>query len=193
MAKVTRSILIRKIIHILTAIIPLIYIYSDRYFIVSSLAILGISVVLIDFARLEIEIISNFIEKVFGKLMWEREKNNLTGATHYAIAAFLSVYFFDKWIAIAVLLFLSFGDTAAHLIGVRWGRTRFDSEKTLEGSGACLVICLGISLLIPQPEITVLTVGAVVASVVELIPLDIDDNLTLPLISGVAMEILLKI
>lgn len=156
------------------------------------LAVLGVSAVIIDFLRLEVKPFGRFFNRLLGKLLWEREKHSLTGATTYAVSAFLSVYFLDKWIAIAVLLFLSLGDTSAHIIGVRWGITHFNSEKTIEGSAACLVICLGISMLLPEPDIIVLIAGSVVASVVELFPLGIDDNLSLPLISGVAMEIFIK-
>lgn len=176
----------------MTMVIPLGYIYVDRYPMVIFLAILGVSAVMIDFLRLEIKPIERFFFLHLGELFWEREKHNLTGATTYAVSAFLSVYFFDKWIAIAVLLFLSFGDTASHIIGVKWGITYFNSEKTIEGSAACFIICLGVSMLLPQPEILILVAGAVVASAVELFPLGVDDNLTLPLISGVAMEILTK-
>ncbi len=193
MKKLTRSILIRKFLHILTAIIPISYIFLNRFSLVLSLGILGISAVIIDLLRLKVDSIGNFFSLHFGKLFWEREKHTLTGATHYVVSAFLSIYLFEKWIAIAVLLFLSLGDTAAHLIGVKWGRISFNSEKTIEGSVACLVICIGISILLPHPSIIVLISGSIVASLIEFLPLGIDDNLTLPLVAGVAMEILTKI
>lgn len=192
MRKLTSAVLRRKFLHLMTLVIPIAYIYIDRFPMVIALAILGISAVMIDFLRLELRPVRKFFYLHFGDLFWKREEHNLTGATMYAVSAFLSIYLFDKWIAIAVLLFLSLGDTAAHLIGVKWGITYLNSEKTIEGSAACLVICLGISMLLPHPDILVLVAGAVVASLVELFPLGVDDNLTLPLISGVAMEILAK-
>jgi len=164
--------------------------------VVVSLFFLAFFSLIIDFLRLKIKPIRNFFDRYLGKLFWEKERNTLTAATHYAVAAFLTVYFFDKWIAIAVLLFLAFGDTAAHVIGVRWGRNRIgskQSEKTIEGSFACIVICLSISFLLPQPDLFVLFVGSVVASLVEFFPFGIDDNFTLPIISGAAMEIMVKL
>jgi dolichol kinase len=157
------------------------------------LAIIGMLALLIDFLRLEVKPFGKYFYRYFGKLLWKKEKETLTAATHYVAAAFLSVYFFDKWIAIAVLLFLSFGDTAAHIIGVKWGKIRLDTEKTVEGSLACLVICLSISSLLPQPALVVLFTGSLVASLVEFFPFGIDDNFALPLISGTAMEIIVKI
>ncbi|MCK4528926.1 hypothetical protein KAW18_16270 [candidate division WOR-3 bacterium] len=192
MRELSKAVIRRKTLHLLTAIIPLSYIFLDRFIMVIFLIILGVSAVIIDFLRLECAPVKRFFYLHFGDLFWKREEHSLTGATMYAVSAFLSIYLFDKWIAIAVLLFLAFGDTAAHIIGVRWGITYLNGEKTVEGSAACLVICLVISILLPSPEILILVVGALVAALVELFPLGVDDNLTLPLISGVAMEIIMK-
>ncbi len=192
MRTLTKYVIIRKSLHVLTAAIPISYVFMPRFTMVITLTILGFLALLIDFVRLEVKPFGKFFNHYFGKLLWKKEKETLTAATHYVAAAFLSVYFFDKWIAVAVLLFLSFGDTAAHIIGVKWGKIRLDTEKTVEGSLACLVICLSISSFLPQPELIVLFIGSVVASLVEFFPFGIDDNFTLPLISGAAMEIIVK-
>jgi dolichol kinase len=196
MKTLSRYVIIRKLLHLLTALVPIGYIFIPRFPMVISLCSLGFFSLLVDFLRLEVKLIGQQFNRLFGKLLWENEKETLTAATHYAISAFLSVYFFDKWIAIAVLLFLSFGDTAAHVIGVKYGKIRIGSEKlekTVEGSLACLVICLSISSLLPQPALLVLFVGSIIASLVEFFPFGIDDNFALPLISGAAMEIMVKL
>ncbi len=195
MKTLSRYVIIRKLLHLSTALIPIGYVFVPRLQMVISLFFLAFFSLVVDFLRLKIKPIGNFFNRYFGKLLWEREKNTLTAATHYAVASFLSVYFFDKWIAVAVLLFLAFGDTAAHVIGVRYGKIRVNSEtseKTIEGSLACMVICLCISSLLPQPGLLVLFAGSIVASLVEFFPFGIDDNFTLPLISGAAMEIMVK-
>jgi dolichol kinase len=196
MKTLNKYVIMRKLLHLSTALVPIGYIFASRGIVIVSLFFLAFFSLIVDFLRLEIKPISKFFNRYLGKLLWEKEKNTLTAATHYAVAAFLSVYFFDKWIAIAVLLFLAFGDTAAHLIGVRWGKNRIgseQSEKTIEGSFACMVICLSISSLLPQPALFILFVGSIVASLVEFFPFGIDDNFTLPLISGAAMEIMVKL
>jgi dolichol kinase len=193
MKTLSRYVIIRKLLHLSTALVPISYIFIPRYPMVISLCFLGIFSLFVDFLRLEVKPLGKFFNRLFGKLLWKKEKETLTAATHYAVAAFLSVYFFDKWIAIAVLLFLSLGDTAAHIIGVRWGKRRIDSEKTVEGSLACMVICLSVSALLPQPDLIVLFVGSIIASLVEFFPFGIDDNFALPLISGAAMEIMVKL
>ncbi len=191
-----RYVIIRKLLHISTALVPIIYIFISRFPMVISLFSLAFAFLVVDFLRLKVKPVGDSFNRFFGKILWEKEEDTLTAATHYAVASFLSVYFFDKWIAIAALLFLSFGDTAAHIIGVKFGKTRVGSEKsdkTIEGSLACIVICLCISSLLPHPGLLVLFVGSIVASLVEFFPFGIDDNFTLPLIAGAAMEIMVKI
>ncbi len=192
MKSLNKYVIIRKLLHVTTAVIPICYIFLPRFPMVLALCILGILALTVDILRLEVLTIGKIFHRFFGKLLWKNETFTLTAATHYTIAAFLSVYFFEKWIAIAVLFFLSFGDTAAHIIGVRWGKSRLDIEKTIEGSLACLIICLCISFLLPKPSLIVLIAGSLVASLVEFFPFGLDDNFALPLISGTAMEILVK-
>jgi dolichol kinase len=196
MKTLSKYVIIRKLLHLSTALVPIVYIFVPRLPMVISLFFLAFSSLIADFLRLKIKPLGDFFYHHLGNLLWEKEKDTLTAATHYAVASFLSIYFFDKWIAIAVLLFLAFGDTAAHVIGVKCGKIRVgseSSEKTAEGSLACLVICLSISSLLPQPDLFVLFVGSIVASCVEFFPFGIDDNFTLPLISGAAMEIMVKL
>jgi dolichol kinase len=196
MKTLSRYVIIRKLLHLSTALVPIVYIFVPRFQMVISLFFLAFFSLVVDSLRLKIKPIESFFNRYLGKILWKKEKTTLTAATHYAVASFLSVYLFDKWIAIAVLLFLAFGDTAAHIIGVRCGKIRVGrefSEKTAEGSLACMVICLSISSLLPEPGLFVLFAGSIVASLVEFFPFGIDDNFTLPLISGAAMEIMVKL
>ena len=196
MKTLSRYVIIRKLLHTSTALVPLSYIFIPKFPMVISLFSLAFASLVVDLLRLKIKPIGDFFNHYLGKILWDKEKDTLTAATHYAVASFLSVYFFEKWIAIAVLLFLSFGDTAAHVIGVKCGKIRIGSEKsekTVEGSFACIVICLCISSFLPHPGLLVLFVGSIVASLVEFFPFGIDDNFTLPLITGAAMEIMVKI
>ena len=96
--------------------------------------------------------------------------------------------------AVVALLFLSVGDPLAALVGSRYGRVKVWA-KTLEGTLAFLVVSLVIAAvfrLTTQVETYwPLAVGAAVATVVEMLPLPIDDNLLPPLMSGAVMAALL--
>ena len=81
------------------------------------------------------------------------------------------------------------GDMSAALVGKMWGRTKLLGKKSLEGSAACFVVCVLIALVKLNPVIAI--IGALVATIVELIPFPIDDNLTVPLVSGAVMHFLM--
>jgi len=188
MKKLSKGIKLRKFLHLLTAIIPVIYIYLSRKEILLLLFSLTIISYLIDILRLEVKPLGNFFYRIFEKLLWEKEKKIFTGASTYLLSAFLSVFLFSKPIAITALLFLSVGDTVAYFVGTRIGRISLYGEKTLEGSLSCFLVCVVISLFIHGLPIAALVFGAVGASLVELFPFGVDDNLLLPLVSGLIME-----
>jgi len=188
MKKLSKGIKLRKFLHLLTAIIPIFYIYLSRKEILLLLFSLTILSYLIDILRLEIKPLGNFFYSTFEKLLWEKERRIFTGASTYLLSAFLSVFLFSKTIAITALLFLSVGDTVAYFVGTRIGKISLYGEKTLEGSLSCLLVCIVISLFIHGLPIVALLCGAVGAALVELFPFGVDDNLLLPLVSGLIME-----
>ena len=134
----------------------------------------------------------------FSSLLRTHEKQKITGTGYYLLSSLLSVLFFKKELAITCLSFLVLGDMFAAIIGTRFGRTKILPNKSLEGSLACFAVCLVIGLFIARlfPEhLTpqIVTIGAFTATIVEMLPLGIDDNLTIPLISGLVMQILISV
>lgn len=84
---------------------------------------------------------------------------------------------------------MSVGDIAAALIGQTFGRTKI-GNKTIEGSLGCLVVCAltayGMNIL----PLSVSLFGAFMATIFEALPIEIDDNILIPLGSGTAMLIM---
>jgi dolichol kinase len=126
-------------------------------------------------------------------LLKKEEEARITGATYLLIAACISFLVFDKEIAIAVLLFLSLGDPAAALIG-----KPIPGPRILGKSPVGTVAFVGAAMLVVAALVTagvlefhwVLVAAAVVAGLTELAPLPLDDNLTVPLISGACAQYL---
>jgi len=126
-------------------------------------------------------------------LLKTEEEARFTGATYLLIAAFISFLVFDKEIAVAVLLFLSLGDPAAALVG-----RPVPGPRILGKSPVGTVAFVGASMLVVAALVTAgvfefhwaLVVAAVVAGLTELAPLPLDDNLTVPLISGACAQYL---
>ena len=120
------------------------------------------------------------------------ERFRLTGTTYLLFSSLAVFLLFDKYVAIASLLFLSIGDLMATVIGEKYGR-RIVFNKSMEGSFACLASCLLIGVLMTRISsamvLPVAIVGAVSATIVELLPIPIDDNLTIPLFSAGIMSL----
>ncbi|MCP4685063.1 MAG: hypothetical protein GY867_06385 [bacterium] len=117
---------------------------------------------------------------------------DFTGATYILISVCLTVALFEKNIAIAALAFIIVGDTFAALIGRKLGRHRF-GRKSVEGSLGCLLGTAIVALIVPDVPLAVGLTGAVVATVTEALSTQIDDNISVPIVAGLAMTLLTSI
>jgi glycerol-3-phosphate acyltransferase PlsY len=133
----------------------------------------------------------NVFRHFFGELLRNHEEVSLLGSTYLLIACLLSIHLFPKPIAVLALAFLIVGDTMAAIVGKWLGRVRI-FDKTLEGSLACLVTCYLLTLLVPEVPFRVAVVGALTATVFELLPIPLDDNFRIPLSAGFAMDFFLR-
>jgi len=127
-----------------------------------------------------------------GVILKGEERFRPTGTTYLLFSSLAVFLLFEKYVAITSLLFLSVGDLMATVIGEKYGR-RIVFNKSLEGSFACLATCLLIGVLMTRIGTTitlpVAIVGAVSATIVELLPIPVDDNLTIPLLSAGIMTL----
>ncbi len=179
----------RKAIHLAAILIPIGYYFTSEALGRSILITATAIVFLIDVIRLNQPRIRTFFYIFFGRLVRDHERYNLLGATYLLLSSLICVYAFDKPIAVAALSFLIVGDSVAALVGKSIGRIGVFG-KTLEGSLACFLVCIGIGLLIPELSWTRAVVGAAMATLIELLPVPLDDNLRIPLAAGFAMTLI---
>lgn len=184
----------RKAIHLASLVIPIGYYISpdawhrdwERALLASVILSLAIEVFRLNHPRSR-----NLFRHFFGELLRNHEDASLLGSTYLLIACLLSIHLFPKPIAVLALSFLIVGDTVAAIVGKSVGRVRIFG-KTLEGSLACLAVCFGITLFLPEIPFHVAIIGALVATLFELLPIPLDDNFRIPLSAGFAMELFLK-
>ena len=159
-------------------------------------AVTGVFVVW-EIARLNNARVNRWMASNLRVILKDEEQHRPTGTTYLLLSSFAVFLLFDKYVAITSLLFVSIGDLMATVIGEEYGRQVLFNNKTLEGSLACLASCLLVGMLLPRirPSMALgaAMVGAVSATIVELLPIPIDDNLTVPLISGGIMTLIISI
>jgi len=188
----------RKAIHTGTIILPLGILYEwlawprGRREWELFLVALTVAAIAIDLLRIHEHRVQRFFREFFGEMIREHERFNLLGSTYLLIAALLAIAVFPQPVAAAALGFTVLGDSVAALVGKAWGRTRF-FNKTLEGAAGGLVACLvwaGFLVLTGHLSWPVALVGALAASLVEILPIPLDDNLGVTLFSGYVMKLL---
>ncbi|MFH2049826.1 MAG: hypothetical protein ABIJ12_10320 [bacterium] len=188
--------IIRKTTHMGALIIPGTYYFlrlskGEMLWIIIPAAL---SMIFIDITRIRRwKFWTHFASKIGSSIIRSHEHaGDFTGASYILTAFCLTIALFSKPIAITAMAFIIVGDTFAALIGRRFGYHRF-RNKSIEGSLACLLSTMAVALVIPGLELKIGIFGAFIATIVEAAPFGIDDNVTVPLLSGLAMTILIKI
>lgn len=183
----------RKAIHYATSLIPLTYyFYIDKDMAVWILIVISVFMLTAEFARKFIPFFRSLYMQFFGDMTRPHEyKNHLTGATYVSLGSLLVIYLFPKEIAVVAMLFLMVGDPTACLVGMSFGKIKIMRDKTLEGALAFILASLIVTWWIPNVPFSVKLTGACVASLLELIPWKLDDNLTIPSLSALFMYYML--
>ena len=180
----TRVEITRKIVHLTTLSIPVGYALTSEETALMILLPLFLAFLLVDLLRHFHRGTASLFEKhFFGKVLREKEKDTFMGSTYFLFSSLLTLLLFPTPIAIASLLILILSDTSAALVGKGIGKVRVFG-KTVEGSIAFLVSSLLIVWLYPDLDRLSGTLAALGATLVELLPVRLDDNLTIPLVAG---------
>jgi dolichol kinase len=195
----------RKAIHLVALSIPIgHYLLPGKLLSVLILTPIVLGAFAIDIIRLKKLPLHGFLNRFLGPILREHESMDFAGSSYILSASVLTILLFSKSVAVAAISFIILGDIAAALIGRRFGRTKivwnlgkkegnWNNRKSLEGSLACFLFCFLTALAVPHLPLWVKIIGASVATMVEAAPLPINDNFSVPLISGLVMHILVKL
>ncbi len=185
---------IRKLTHTGALIIPVSYYYFDlsKQDMLFWVCVAFLLMLLIDICRIKnLSIWNNFIKKIISPIIRQHEfAGDFTGATYILLSIFLTILLFSKPIAVTALAFIMVGDSLAALIGRKFGRHKIFKTKSIEGFLGCLAGTLIVAYFVPELTYYITIPGAFIAAIVESLPLQVDDNLTVPLISGLSMMII---
>ena len=196
--------ILRKSIHLSSLLIPFGYKYWLGYD--KQLALLWISGVFFiffvyEYLRRTKGKLGKMLNKYFDIFLRDHEKSgSLAGSFYLLVACVFCVGFFPGEIAFLSLSFLSLGDTLAALVGKKFGKIKL-GDKSLEGSLACFAGCLVLVYLFADRGLTpeqglfwwVCIAGVLAATIAELVPTRVDDNLKMPVAAALVMIVILKI
>lgn len=190
----------RKLWHMLSGVIGLIIYHrnglsADRM--ATYLLIVAILAFALEFLRLRDERLNQIVMIVMKPFMREAEKTSVSGMPFYALGVALSLFFFPERIAVLSVLFLIFADPIASLFGILYGRDKILPNKSLQGTLAAFSVCYLVTLIygaVYTGSSMNLLVFSIIAGVIgalsELCSQFVDDNLCIPVVSGLGLFIL---
>lgn len=182
----------RKLIHLFNLAIPFsyLYVFPEKWVFVKLLSILMVLCIIFDILRHKVAWVKSLFTLFINSMLRSHEQEGkLTGATWVMIGAVISIILFSKPVAIIALIFMSLGDSAAGLIGQRYGKHKI-WNKSWEGFFGGLFVCIIIGMNYSLLPMTISLSGAVAAMVMEILPIPLDDNFKIPLGAGAIMMML---
>jgi uncharacterized protein (TIGR00297 family) len=151
-------------------------------------------------------VVFNFavLPRIGGRALWRQgdsDRGHALGILLYPVAVLLLVLVFWRRLEVAAAVWgiLAFGDGSASLAGMAWGRRKlpWNPRKSWAGSGAYLLFgTLGAGILLqwtapgayaPVFAWSAAAAAALFAAALESIPQGLDDNLGVPLVTGLLL------
>ena len=188
----------RQLMHVATAIIPLLYYFfpdigplTGQQWVMILFIVFGGLFVFADYFRRH----SDFIRKVFmffvGPFIRDVEENKMTSASRIAITFFLILAIFPIEISVPACMLLSIGDSASGIFG-RWlGKHTWFKHYTIEGTLAfiiagLLMFIIGFSYIPIWKALIVVVFCALFEGLMS----HFDDNVVIPIAAAALMMML---
>lgn len=140
----------------------------------------------------------DIVRKLLSPMVRSHEANgDFTGATYILMSFCLTIALYPKAVAITAICFIIVGDTFAALIGRKINSPKFYKNKSVAGSLGCLagmaIVAIVVTKFVPGITLQVALWGALVGTIFEAFSFGIDDNVTVPILSGLFMTLFINI
>jgi len=185
----------RKLSHWCILVVPVCYIlFLKKDDLLLLLGLFFLLVVLAEALRQKYPVLNSKILEIFDGVYREEEVHNTSTLIYTLSGMFFTLYIFEKHIAILAILFLTFGDGFAALVGERWGKHKISasSKKSWEGAAANFLSCILVGIVYSnfhQIHFLKMFCGALAVAIIELLP-KTKDNIVIPVVSGFVMSII---
>lgn len=188
----------RRIFHMVNGCVTA-FIYS---FLTHSLAvhILGIAACVLyifEQIRLSYPEHQKKLNKFYNYFLRAEEQLKESSMIPYVMGLLLTIISFPKLIAICSILTLGIADPLSAIVGIKYGKNHVVKEKTVEGSLAFFIACffcifLPLIVATSNPFYKVFFVSFLTSAMttyIEMLPVKLDDNLTIPIFCSLALLI----
>ena len=174
----------RKFIHLSSSVMALALWYFGKETFLPWLIGVAIILPLLDYGRHHIDLLRRIYNYYFIIFTRPIEYRNLSGASWVVIGAALTTLIFNENTSIIGLLVLSLADSAAAIIGLKFGKT-YLFNKSLEGSAAFFIVAFLIVFYLSPAFFLINLITVSAATAVELFSTArMNDNLFIPLVTA---------
>lgn len=184
----------RKALHLVTAVVPVLYSRGlPRRTVLIFLVVAASLALLVEASRRLFAPCHMMFERAVGRLLRERERTAITGATWLLVACLATVVLLPRDAAVATLWCATVGDPAATLVGRAYDALRGHGVargKTTAGSVVCFSVSVAGAWVLARFQLPAAIAIAFAATIVERASLPLDDNVRVAAAAGVTAWLL---
>ena len=192
----------RKVWHMAgVSLIAVLYILLPEGLAKLGITLAWLSFVPADYLRQRNPVINEKVVSIFKPIMRQYELKGFAGTTFLLTGVSVVIFLFPRSVVIPTLFFLAFADPIASYFGIRFGKDKIFGQKSLQGTLAAFAVCflvmfifLNYAQILTGRMVLVSVIAGVIGALAELIPIgDVDDNLTLPVISAIGLFLIFSL
>ena len=141
----------------------------------------------LDWIRLRSRVANKRFFRFFSALASPREARKLASSTWFLLGALTVLVVTPDRVFVPAMLVLALADPSASVVGRLWGRHKL-GKGSWEGTAAFFVVATVV--LVPFAGLQMALVAAAAVAVLEVMPIGVDDNLTVPLATALVLWLL---
>ena len=191
--KLHRFKIVRKIYRLLAISIPIVYLYFGKNALLKLLIPITTLALIVDILRLKVPKINSIVFSHLKFFLKEKERSSISTTSLFLLSCLIVTELFTREIALLSITLTIFGDMFAEIIGTLYGKHKIYRYKSLEGTLACFVSCLLSGIMLSKYislHMSWILIASLVATIVELLSVDVDDNFTMPIITAIILSLL---
>ncbi len=185
----------RQFFHVLTGLfLILLYLFLEK----KTIIIITIGIIITTFfigLAIKKGLKLGFLQKMIESMQRKNEKHFSGLALIIFVMGFLLLFLADMYliqnknIVLTALLIGTFSDAVSNVVGTNFGKTKLVFDKTVKGTIAGFLVSLLILFFFFPNNLLAVLFTALIATSIDLMP--IEDNLLIPIVSGIVLFALL--